>query len=128
MKPPHPRSGYAMMLVLVFIVLFLGLLGVALRQTAAALRIETVRTMQIQRDEGSLHALAKGLALLETGIPPTDPYVCGVDIATSSGLRSYTITFESEGGENWSVRSTASDSGAMLQPMPASFIPEPPAP
>ena len=128
MKRPHARSGYAMMLVLVFIVLFLGLLGVALRQTAAALRIESVRAMQIQRDEGSLHALARGLALLETGVPPADPYICGIDISTSSGLRSYTVTFESEGGENWAVRSTASDAGDVLQPMPASFIPEPPLP
>ena len=38
MRKKHPRSGFAMMLVLVFIVLFLGFLGVALRQTAAAQR------------------------------------------------------------------------------------------
>ena len=64
MRPTSARSGYAMMLVLVFIVLFLALLGVAYRQTAAALRIESVRSLQIQRDEGSIHALARALALL----------------------------------------------------------------
>lgn len=126
MSKRHPRSGFAMMLVLVFIVLFLGLLGVALRQTAAALRIESVRIMQIQRDEGSVHAVARALALLETGLPPTDPYVCGIDVNTSAGIRAFTVTFSTEGEGQWAVRSVATPSGEILQSMPVSFAP--PAP
>ena len=121
MRKKHSRSGFAMMLVLVFIVLFLGLLGVALRQTAAALRIESVRIMQTERDEGSIHAVALGLTLLETGLPPADPYVCGVDITTSSGVRSFTVTFASEGVGQWSVKSVATGEGESPQPMPATF-------
>jgi hypothetical protein len=128
MSKRHPRSGFAMMLVLVFIVLFLGLLGVALRQTAAALRIETVRIMQIQRDEGSVHAVARALALLETGLPPTDPYVCGIDVNTSAGIRAFTVTFSTEGEGHLAVRSVATPSGEILQSMPASFAPPAPAP
>ncbi len=126
MKNKTPRSGFAMMLVLVFIVLFLGFLGVALRQTAAALRIESVRIMQIQRDEGSVHAVARGLALLETGLPPADPYVCGIDINTSTGIRSFTVTFATEGEGQWSVQSVATPAGDSPQMMPASFAPETP--
>lgn len=123
MKPHKSRSGFALMLVLVFIVLFLAMLGVACRQTAAALRIESVRTLQTQRDEGSLHALAKGLALLETGLPPADPYICGVDISTSTGVRSFTVTFASEGAGAWSVNSVPTAEGDFPTPMPAMFMP-----
>ena len=123
MRPTSARSGYAMMLVLVFIVLFLALLGVAYRQTAAALRIESVRSLQIQRDEGSIHALARALALLETGNPPSDPYVCGVTITTSTGPHSFTVTFTSEGSNHWSVHSAPTPPNANPQPMPSSFLP-----
>ena len=123
MRKQAPRSGFAMMLVLVFIVLFLGLLGAALRQTSAALRIESVRILQIQRDEGSLHAVARGLALLETGLPPSDPYVCGIDINISTGMRAFTVTFVSEGAGQWSVQSVATPEGELPQSMPVSFAP-----
>ncbi len=134
MRPTSSRSGYAMMLVLVFIVLFLSLFGVAFRQTAAALRIETVRELQILRDEGSLHALARALALLETGHPPYDPYVCGVTIATPSDPRSqtntppfttrFTVTFTSVvGTNNWDVRSFPTPQYQDPLLMPSSFLP-----
>ncbi len=123
MRPKPPRAGFAMMLVLVFIVLFLAMLGVTLRATGSALRIESARLRQLQRDEGSIHALAKGVALLETGLPPSDPYVCGVDIDTTSGTQSYTVTFESEGGDNWSVHSALSPAGYSPSPMPVTFAP-----
>ena len=123
MRVTSSRSGYALMLVLVFIVLFLALFGVAYRQTAAALRIESVRSQATQRDEGSLHALARALALLETGNPPSDPYVCGVTIDTSFGPRSLTVTFASEGTNDWTVHSAPTPPNANPQPMPSSFLP-----
>lgn len=114
------------MLVLVFIVLFLAMLGVACRRTATALRIETVRALQTQRDEGSLHALARGLALLETGLPPADPYVCEVDIDTSLGTRSFTVTFASEGGTDYSVSASPTADGETNPTMPDVFSPSTP--
>lgn len=115
------RPGFALMLVLVFIVLFLGLLGIALRQTAAALRIETIRTLQIQRDEGSVHAVARGIALLESGLPPSNPYVCTVEILTSRGVRPFTVTFASEVEGNWTVNSVPAVDGEAYDPMPVMF-------
>src|SRR5262245_14958440 len=123
MRTKSDRSGFAMMLVLVFITLFLVMLGVACRRTATALRLEEVRAKQTLRDEGSVHALARGVALLETGLPPSDPYICGVDIETSQGTRSYTVTFTDEGDGNWAVNSTPTEEGESLTVMPAVFLP-----
>lgn len=123
MRRAPVRRGYAMMLVLVFILLFLSLLGVAYRQATAALRIETAYAQQVQRDEGSVHAVARGVMLLETGLPPSSPYVCGVTIATSTGPRSFTVTFTSQGGTNWSVSAAPTQSGETPPAMPSTFGP-----
>lgn len=123
MKLHRERAGYAMLLVLLFLVLMFSLMALAYGQLGAALRLETARAQQTQRDEGSLQALAKGLALLETGLPPTDPYVCGVVVTTSTGTSSFTVTFTSEGGNNWSVHSAPTVVSENPQPMPSSFAP-----
>jgi len=109
------------MFVLIAVALLLLLYSLAYRHTTAALRVETVRAQQQQRDEGTIHAIARGLALLETGLPPSAPYVCGVTITTSTGPNSFTVTFTSEGGDNWSVRSVPTLQGDVPQPMPDTF-------
>ena len=125
-----PRRGYAMVMVLVFMALLLSIYGVAYREVAATLRIETARVLLRQRDEGSLPALARGLALLETGPLPQDPYVCSVSIDTPTGPPHwsrvtcwFTVTFASEmGTNNWSVHVAPTE----LQEnplMPATFAP-----
>lgn len=113
-----------MLLMLVFIGLMLCFYGVAYRQVGAALRVETARTSQRQRDEGSIQALARGLALLETGLPPSAPYVCAVTLDTSTGARSFTVTFATEGPGAWSVH--AAPTGPLEDPvaMPPTFAPE----
>lgn len=118
-----PRAGYAMLLVLAFILLFLALLGVAYRQLGAAVRIETTRVLQVQRDEGSLHALARGVALLETGLPPTSPYVGAVTITTTTGPVSYTVTFLSEGSTSWSVAVVPTAAAENPPALPTTFAP-----
>jgi hypothetical protein len=123
MKHHRERAGYAMLLVLLFLVLMFSLMAFAYGQLGAALRLETARAQQMQRDEGSIQALGKGLALLETGLPPTDPYVCGVAVNTSTGSSSFTVTFRSEGGNHWSVHSAPTTASENPQPMPVSFAP-----
>jgi hypothetical protein len=112
-----------MVLVLLFIVLFFSFMAVAYHQTSAALRLETVQAARVQRDEGSLQAAARALYLLETGFPPRSPYVGGVVIATSSGTRSYTVTFVQVGKNQWSVNSGPTPPGQNLPPLPSSFAP-----
>ncbi len=121
MRVRSPKRGYAMVMVLVFLALMLSIYGVAFRHVAAALRIEHARTLQRQRDEGSVEALAKGLALLETGLPPSDPYVCAATIDTSTGARSFTVTFVSEGASAWSVHAAPTQPLETPPAMPTSF-------
>ena len=115
------RSGYALMLVLMFIVLLLAFLMVAYRGVASAVRIESVRSAHVERDEGSIPALAKAVALLETGLPPGNLYVCGVTIATSAGQRAFTVTYTLVSGTTWSVHAAAAQPDENPPPMPATF-------
>ena len=101
MKTRPTRRGYAMVLVLVFIATLLCLYSVAYRHVAAALRIEKARVLQRDRDEGRIHALARGLRLLETGLPPSDPdpYTRYVTIETSTERSTWIVTFTRESAE-----------------------------
>ncbi len=115
-----------MVLVLVFLALVLSLYSVSQRYIAAMLRVETVRTLQRQRDEGCLHAAGRGLDLLETGFPATAPYACGVTIETSAGPIAFTVTFTREGTDaqgrsTWSVRAAPTGPLESPPPMPAWF-------
>ena len=123
MRQRSRRGGYAMLLVTGFLVLFLSLLSLAYSQLAAAIRIQTACALQSQRDQGSLPALARGLALLETGSPPSNPYVCAVTINTPTGPCSFTVTFASTGPNNWSVSSAPTAATDNPVPMPNTFAP-----
>ncbi|MFI5460973.1 MAG: hypothetical protein ACHRXM_36655 [Isosphaerales bacterium] len=105
------RRGYALMLVLVFLVLLLSVLGLAYRQIATVLRVEAYRSRQVVNDQGSLMAAAQGLALLENGLPPSAPYCVVVSVGTSLGPRSYTVVIASEGGNFWSVSAVPTATG-----------------
>ena len=117
------RRGYAMVLVLVFIATLLCLHSVAYRHVAAALRIEKARVLQRDRDEGRIHALARGLRLLETGLPPSAAYACGVTIQTPTGQRAFTVTFTLESAEEniWLVAAKPAGPFEDPPPMPAMF-------
>ncbi len=60
------RHGYALMLVVVFVVLFSAILGIAWRRVASALRVEHVSEVRKQCDQGSLQVLATAMRVLET--------------------------------------------------------------
>ena len=108
------RRGYALVVVVLFNMLFLMLLGVAWRRMASVIRIATVRTEQTHCDEGSLRVLANAMRLLETGLPPTSPYERGATITleTSGEERFFSVKFERddtlppEDRKYWSVTVT----------------------
>jgi hypothetical protein len=120
-----PRRGYALVVVLVFVTLFLAMLGVAWRQVGSALRLESAQVAQSRRDEGSLQALARAMHLLETGLPPDDSYVCNATVGTSAGLQNYTVTFTREADAQWSVRAEPAESDSIHPSMPATFAAPP---
>ena len=120
MKTRPPRRGYAMVLVLVFIALLLTFYSVAYRHVAAALRVETARTLRRQFDEGAIHAVARGVALLETGSPSN-----GYECRTMINERAFTVTFTEKAGEEgvWLVHAAPTEWPDDPQPMPESFLP-----
>ena len=120
-----PRGGYAVIMVLVFIVLLLSLVGVAQRNLAATLRSVVARAAQIQGDEGVVTAAARALALLETGLPPGSPYTCGVSVSTSAGLQNMTVVFTLEEGTTWQIVAAPAQPGENPPPMPSTFAAAP---
>jgi hypothetical protein len=115
-----------MLLVLVFIALVLSFFSVSQRYIASALRTDTAQLLRRERDEGTLRALGRGLALLETGFPTENPYSCGTTIVTSAGPRTYTVTFSQEGADpegrpRWSVRAAPTGPYDSPPPMPQRF-------
>jgi hypothetical protein len=70
------RRGYALLLVIIFSLLFLTLMSVAWRRMSSAVRVFSVRTSHISRDRGCLQALAHALERLEHGVPPASTYEC----------------------------------------------------
>jgi hypothetical protein len=111
------RCGYALVVVLLFNVLFLMLLGVAWRRMGSAIRIATASTQQSQHDEGSLRALAAAMKLLETGLPPESPYERGtiITLATTAEERFFRVRFQRddtlppEQRKYWAVTVTRTD-------------------
>src|SRR5688572_18958184 len=79
------RGGYAMLTVLVLITTLSSWYAIAYQRAAGALRQQRVQALQRSRDTGAVQALATTLALLETGFPPTTPYVAGVNLDTPTG-------------------------------------------
>ena len=59
MRRLRSRRGFALMLVLFFMVLMLSLASLAYRQVGAMIRVESVRLQQANRDQGSLQAVAR---------------------------------------------------------------------
>jgi hypothetical protein len=110
-----------MLLVLVFIATTFLLFAMAHRQMDAALRLETARVHRDDRDQGSVQAVARGLTLLETGLPPTSPYVCCVAIGTPPDDRLYTVTFTLTGEDTWSVHAAPTQWPDNPPSMPAMF-------
>lgn len=118
-----PRRGYAMVTVMIFLAVSLVLVSISQRRLAAVLRVERARTHVELRDEGSVHALAQALELLETGPPPSDPYECATDIDTSLGTRSYKVTYNSDGTNQWTVLAAPTPDGQNPPSMPVTFVP-----
>jgi hypothetical protein len=102
------RRGYALMLVIVFVALFLTMLGLTWRQTSSLLRVETVRAMQIRRDRGCLLAAIRGVHYLEKCKASTTTPDASQMYYIDGFPQTFTVTFtvESTGGgtTTWSVK------------------------
>ena len=112
-----------MILVVLFLVLFLGLWGQVARQIGSMIRIEEARARRVRRDAARLPAeavLAQALAILEVGYPPSSSYRCSV--------QGFAITFEQDSvnKDEWNL--TVSPTSETLTPLnSANFVATPPS-
>lgn len=119
----RPRCGYAMLLVMIFISLLLSVASVCFRDIASTLRTEQAMLQLEWRDEGALRAVAEATALLESGLPPASPFVGGIAIETSGGIRSFTVTLTEVSGGNWQIEAHPTLPAESPPTMPVSFLP-----
>jgi hypothetical protein len=110
-----------MLAVLVFLAVGLTLVSINQRYIKALLRLEHARSQAEAFDQGPREVMAMSLELLETGLPPANPYTCGATLETSDGRRTFLVVFNSSGDGTWSVQVAPADDGAGLEPMPISF-------
>ncbi len=100
---PGRRSGFALILVMAQLTLLFSCWSIANRHTGAILQLENALANRIQRDEGSLMAVARGLALLETGTPPSSPIAYSLTLTSPRGDVTYLVTFTEQTSTNWQV-------------------------
>lgn len=124
MTRPHSLSGHILLSTMAFLVLAMILWLAAFGQIAGYGRIEKASRIRQDRATQSMRALAWGLALLESGLPPTNPYSCLVT-PDSGTARQFVITFQrtswTERKYTVSVR-PATPSDALLPPAPTQFL------
>jgi hypothetical protein len=127
---PHPRRGYSLTVVLVFLILMFALWSTVYRVTSSLLRVETNRVLQQTRDQGAMNALAQAIQLLQYSAPsdPNNPsrtlFVYGVTLTIQSPTgaceaASFTIQFSpapQQGTNCWQVQVTQ---GTSSVPLPA---------
>src|SRR5688572_27771228 len=88
------RRGFILPAVLLFLAIAFGMWAVLFRSAGSALRIDEARSHRAARAEWTASAVANGLRLLETGSPPSDPYVCKLSITQDAQTRWFRLTYE----------------------------------
>jgi hypothetical protein len=122
--PRRGERGSVLLLVAVFGLLAMGLWGLAWRSTHDAIRVERFTVQRNARARSVLPALAHGVALLRTGHPPEDPYVCLDTVVDGAVSYPCVVSFESQADtEHWLVeaRAATSEEEDDLPAMPADF-------
>lgn len=117
------RNGYAMLAVLVFLAVTLVYVSLNQRRTAAILRVERARVELDDFDRGPKQAVAQALKVLETGLPPSNPYECALTVNTASGAHAYRLQFSSSVAGRWSLECSPLYGVTGLPVLPTVFAP-----
>lgn len=116
------RAGLALIAVLAQLTLIFMVWSLANRQCASTIAVEEALGRRDWRQSGSLAALAFGVGLLESGLPPEavlglegdpDSYRCTVEVARNGATATYTLTYVrlDEPTGRWSVSAAPYDLG-----------------
>ena len=112
------------MIVVVFCVIFLAMLGMVWRQLGSATRTFAMRTTCIQRDQGSVQALADAMHALEVGPPPANPYVCYDTVAIYPVRQLKTYTTDTKTSNYYQITFTrTSDAGVTPRTYSVAVVP-----
>jgi hypothetical protein len=117
----HRRHGYALVMTVVFMTLLLSAVCLSQQRLASSLRLEKIQALREQRDQGSIHAMAQVLTVLETGVPPTSPYKCLVTVETPQGPRNFTATLTLVSSGRWQIQVAPNQPSDNTVPLPATF-------
>jgi hypothetical protein len=113
--------GYSLGGTMIFLVLVALLWEGVFFQMAGYLRAEKVLSEYRTGRQGCSHALAWALALLETGVPPENPYVCRM-APTDDPADIYVATFQRAANLRYTVTVRPATEGDELLPSaPSSF-------
>ena len=119
-RPARRSGGHALVGTMGFLILAMFLWAAAFAHATGCLR--TLKACQLRADGARpTQALAWGLALLESGVPPEDPYSCRVQ---TDGNAVFVVTFHQALPLHYTatVRPAVS-ADASLPPAPATFHP-----
>jgi Tfp pilus assembly protein PilX len=114
----HPRRGYSLTVVVIFLILLFALWSTISRTTSSLLRIETNRINQQTRDQSAMNALGQAIQLLQYSAPvdTTNPnrtqFTYGVQLTVtgptgSCETISYTVQYNpapAQGSNCWQVQ------------------------
>ena len=106
MSPRH--TGHALVGTMCFLVLMMLLWLAAFSHLGSYMRVEKATQTRQARDGGCTREMAWGLTLLETGLPPTNPYSCRV---VPGNGQTYVIKFTSYVALRYSVSVRPATSG-----------------
>jgi|WetSurMetagenome_2_1015567.scaffolds.fasta_scaffold110655_4 hypothetical protein len=88
------RRGHALLGTVVFLILIMFIWGVTLARLGSYTRVAKANLERGDRATGQTRALASGLALLESGLPPADPYACRMAPDSANPTRVFVLTFQ----------------------------------
>lgn len=116
------RGGFAMLMVMVVLIAMLGMAAVHQRRLSAALRIEEAVVAAEARHHGPLFALAQALEVAETGAPPSNPALYGLQFVAAGDTQpqDYSVRYIRDGRE-WTVDVQRVDDASGLTPLPRHF-------
>ena len=121
-RAPRSERGHALLVVTLISTLALTLWLITWGSTGSLVRAESYAERMAARDAGPLRAVAAGVDLLRTGLPPTTPYSC---IYKPGGTAApCTLTFrEGDDKQTWHVDAelATTEEQASLSETPATF-------
>ncbi|MDG3007703.1 hypothetical protein [Paludisphaera mucosa] len=111
MRRRSQRRGYAMVMVVLFVTLMLGLWSLASREIGTLLRIEQARASRVQRDKDSLpgrKAMAKALSVALDALAGGYPRSTSLTRAIYVGEDQFALTFacDPDHPEEWTIQVT----------------------